>query len=415
VLAIGDIGSIVRTIRKYVKKSEIRMINYPQDGAGVFTAPDDVELFKTWKVQEHVKKINEIKDGFDICLTTASERIAYLADLNYIAYYLGRDIDVPRFEKNSAESWQTEPIFKLNFLERAFYWNAFKNAVAHVAGMWQYEYLAKYTKTGINSARIPIDTDEFNPDVNPIDRKKTKFTFFSPMRMERAKGTDLLWNAIKLCKSDFEILAVDWFGETTEEERQFKRKLIDEMPPQIKLIPPIKRSEIARFYTFADAVIANLFIGTFELVGLESVMCGTPVIQYTDHKRKIIVDGKEIKSQFLPFSNDPKSIANVIDKVVESKEFREKLFRDEYEFVNKIADPVKCAEWWDELFADLAKKHKSIRKNSSPLRVKLRMISFLIANRLYASKIKKLLLGSSYQKTGQTLYDNELSFSKNPF
>ena len=414
-LAIGDVGSIVRTIRKYVKKSEIRMINYPQDGAGVFTAPDDVELFKTWKVQEHVKKINEIKDGFDICLTTASERIAYLADLNYIAYYLGRDIDVPRFEKNSAENWQTEPIFKLNFLERAFYWNAFKNAVAHVTGMWQYEYLAKYTKTGINSARIPIDIDEFNPDVNPIDRKKTKFTFFSPMRMERAKGTDLLWNAIKLCKSDFEILGIDWFGETTEEERQFKRKLIDEMPPQIKLIPPIKRSEIARFYTFADAVIANLFIGTFELVGLESVMCGTPVIQYTDHKRKIIVDGKEIKSQFLPFSNDPKSIANVIDKVVESKEFREKLFRDEYEFVNKIADPVKCAEWWDELFADLAKKHKSIRKNSSPLRVKLRMISFLIANRLYASKIKKLLLGSSYQKTGQTLYDNELSFSKNPF
>ena len=58
---------------------------------------------------------------------------------------------------------------------------------------------------------------------------------------------------------------------------------------------------------------------------------------------------------------------------------------------------------------NLAKKHKSIRKNSSPLRVKLRMISFLIANRLYTSKIKKLLLDSSCQKTGQTLYVNELS------
>ena len=56
---------------------------------------------------------------------------------------------------------------------------------------------------------------------------------------------------------------------------------------------------------------------------------------------------------------------------------------------------------------NLAKKHKSIRKNSSPLRVKLRMISFLIANRLYSSKIKKLLLGSNYQKTVQTLYDNQ--------
>ena len=59
VLAIGDIGSIVRTIRKYAKKSEIYLINYPQDGSGVFTASDDVELFKTWKVSEHVKKINE--------------------------------------------------------------------------------------------------------------------------------------------------------------------------------------------------------------------------------------------------------------------------------------------------------------------------------------------------------------------
>ena len=66
--------------------------------------------------------------------------------------------------------------------------------------------------------------------------------------MERAKGTDLLWEAIKLCKSDFEIIGVDWFGETTEEERKFKQKLIAEMPSQIKLIPIINRSEIARIY-----------------------------------------------------------------------------------------------------------------------------------------------------------------------
>ena len=407
VLAIGDIGNIVKTIQKYVKKSEIYLINYPKDGAAVFTDPDGIELFKTRKVSEQVKRINEIKDDFDICLTTASERIAYLADINYIGCYWGRDIDVPMWKKNSTEKWQTESLHRLNFFERRFYWNAFKNAIAHVAGMWQYEHLAKYTKTGINSARIPVDTDEFNPNVKSIERRKTKFTFFSPMRMERAKGTDLLWKAIKLCKSDFEILGIDWFGETTEEERRFKKKLIDEMPSQVKLIPPVKRSEMSRYYTFADAVIANLFIGTFELVGLESVMCGTPVIQYTNHKRKIIVDGKEIKSTFLPFSNDPKSIADVIDKIVESKEFREKLFGDEYKFVNKIADPVKCAEWWDELFEDLTRKYKSIRKNSSPLRVKLRMLSFLIANRLYSSKIKKLMLGSSSSKTGQTLYDNQ--------
>ena len=405
-LAIGDVGNIVRTIQKYTKKSELYLINYPQDGSGVYTTPDGIELFKTRKVSDQVKKINEIKDNFDICLTTASERIAYLADLNYVGYYWGRDIDVPMFKKNSTEEWQTEPLHKLNFFERRFYWNAFKNAVAHVAGRRWFEHLSKYTKNGINDAREPVDTAEFNTNIKPVERKKTKFTFFYPIRMEKAKGTDLLWKAIKLCKSDFEILCVNWFGETTEEERKFKQKLIDEMPPQIKLVPIIKRSEITRYYRFADAVIANLFLGTFELVSLESVMCGTPVIQYTDKKRKIVIDGEEIESPFLPFSNDPKSIANVIDKIVESKEFKQKLFDDEYQFVNKVADPVKCAEWWDDMFEALVKKHKSIRKNSSSLRVKLRMISFLIANRLYLRKIKKLILNSEYQKTGQILYDN---------
>ena len=33
-------------------------------------------------------------------------------------------------------------------------------------------------------------------------------------------------------------------------------------------------------------------------------------------------------------------------------------------------------------------------------------MGFLIANRLYAQKIKKLILNSDYRKTGQTLYDN---------
>ena len=89
--------------------------------------------------------------------------------------------------------------------------------------------------------------------------------------------------------SDFEIVMVDYPRSNTQEDRDFRKKLVETKPSQVKLIQPIKRSEIARYYTYADAVIANLFIGTFEMVGLESVMCGTPVIQYTDRKKKIIV------------------------------------------------------------------------------------------------------------------------------
>ena len=405
VLAIGDVGNTIRTLQKYVKKSEIRLINYPKDGSALFTNLEGVELFKTRKVSDQVKKINQIKDDFDICLTTASERIAYLADLNYVAYYLGRDIDAPMFVKNSTERWQTEPLHRLNFFERKFYWNSFKNAVVHIAGKWQFEHLSKYTKNAINTARDAVDTEQFNPNIKPIGRKKTKFTFFSPLRLDKSKGSDLLWEALKLCKSDFEILGVDWFEETTGGAKKFKKKLLEEMPKQVKLIPVIKQSEIAKYYTWADGVIGNLFLGTHESVGVESVLCGTPVIQYTNKKIKIVVDGVEIESPFLPLSNDPKSIAEVIDKFVDSKEFRQKLFEEERLFIKEICDPVKCGEWWDNLFYDLVKKHKSIRKNSSPLRVKLRLVYFLIVNRLYFYKLKRLLTGS-YEKTGQALYDS---------
>ena len=120
VLAIGDIGNIIRTLQKFVKKSEIRLINYPRDGSAFFVNTDDVELFETRKVTDQVKKINEIKDDFDICLTTASERIAYLADLNYIAYYLGRDIDVPMFKKTLQKNGQQSLYTNLIFLREDF-------------------------------------------------------------------------------------------------------------------------------------------------------------------------------------------------------------------------------------------------------------------------------------------------------
>jgi len=408
VLAIGDVGNVIRTIQKYTKKSKIHLINYPRDGSAKFTNPENMESFKTWKVKEHVEKINKIKNDYDVCISMATERTAYLADLNYISYYVGGDIESPRFKKNSRDSAAegNENIHYRNIFERKFYWNAFKNAVTHVAGVWQFSELQKYTKNGIRNVMLPIDIEEFNPNVKPIERKKTKFTFFSPMRMEKFKGTDLLWEALKFCNSDFEILCVEWFGERTEEERQFKNKLLKTKPKQITFLPLINRAEIPRYYTFADAVIANLFFGSFELVGLESVMCGTPVIQYTDKRKNITLDNLKLESPFQPFSNDPKAIAEIIDKIVESKEFREELFSQEEKFVNQIADPIKCAEWWDDMFEKVFEKYGTIQRKSSPFRIKLRMLGFLIGNRLYVSKIKNLILKRDNIYEGQTLYNS---------
>ena len=391
VLAIGDVANVMKSLSKITKKSKIHIVNFPKDGKGIFIHDDDVDRFVSWKVKEQVKYINKIKNNYDICIVMGTgERIAYLADLNYIAYYVGRDIDAPRFKKNSKEIWYNTPLHKLNFLERKFYYNAFKNAVAHVSGVWVYPFLEKYTKNGIKMDMQTIDDKLFKNTKYKINLQKTKFTFFSPQRMGIGKGIDLLWKALKICKTDFQILQVDWFDEATDEELKIKDNLLKELPSQVKLIPMIERKRMPEYYSFADAIIGNMSIGTWELVELEGVMCGKPVLSFSDPNHKLLVKGNYTQSPFLPYSNNPEDIAKIIDEVVSSKKFRDELFENERKFVSNSTDKEWISNWWDELFQTFSQKYGKINKNSSSISIKMRMGLFLIGNRLYWKKIKKL-------------------------
>jgi len=119
-------------------------------------------------------------------------------------------------------------------------------------------------------------------------------------------------------------------------------------------------------------------------------MCRKPVICYSNSKFKDIVDNKELKNTFLPNSNDPQKIADLIDEIVESKEFRDELERKEYEYVSELANPDKCAEEWDEIFFNLFKKNKSIDRKSSKIKILfLKKISILLEKIIYNKKMKK--------------------------
>ena len=108
-----------------------------------------------------------------------------------------------------------------------------------------------------------------------------------------------------------------------------------------------------------------------------------------DKSIQYILENKQLESQFLPTSNEPKEIAKVIDKIVESKEFRDNLLKKEREFVLEIANAEKISQWWDSLFEQMVTKHKSIHRNSSKFALKFNLMLFLIGNRLYAKKIFK--------------------------
>ena len=396
ILAIGDLANNIVILRKYVKKSTIHLVNFPWEGKGTsIDVNEDVEFFNSLKTVEQVRTINDIKDNFDLCMVVspAGARIAYLADLNYVWYFVGDAIRAPMFVKNVTDNLVLkQPYYNLNFLERRFYKWVYDNAVACVTwGPELFTHLQKYRKDGIRIDVLAVDTEIFNPDVKPLEQKKEKFTFFSPQRIGLPKGYDIIWKALSLCKSDFELHQVNWYDRKTPEEEQNSQRLLDAIPHQVKLIPMMNREKLAKYYAFSDAVIGQMRIGIGAAVEREAALCKKPVLQYSNPNMRYMIDGKSLSEPFLPKSQDPQELADLIDKIVESKEFREQLAEDEYNFVREMTDPDKAAAEWDDLFVDLSRNYKSIRKDSSPIVIKFRILFFVIANRLHIKKILKIL------------------------
>ena len=115
------------------------------------------------------------------------------------------------------------------------------------------------------------------------------------------------------------------------------------------------------------------------------------VLSHSNPNYKLSIKENYTKSSFLPDSNKPEDIAKIINKIVSSKEFRDKLFENERKFVSNSTDKEWISNWWDELFETSCEKYGKIHKNSSSISIKIRMWLFLIGNRLYWEKIKKFI------------------------
>ena len=121
ILAIGDLANNFVILRKYVNKYEIHIINFPWDTASRLTESNDVEYFDSLKIKEQIKKVNSIKDDYELVIvnTWAGARLAYLTGLDYIFYFVGSALRVPPFIKNPKLNYLEKPLPSLNFLERS--------------------------------------------------------------------------------------------------------------------------------------------------------------------------------------------------------------------------------------------------------------------------------------------------------
>lgn len=399
ILAIGDVANNSEVLRKYLKKSSVHIVQFPNKYSKIQILGKNEEFFNSLNIFESVRKINKIKDRFDLCFVTswAGARIAFLADLNYIIFFVGTDIQAPPFVKKPEPNNLMLSSFNHNFLERFFYKKVLDSAIACVAGDPSlYAALIKYRKDAVRIDRIFVDYEIFNPDIKPIEKKKTKFTFFSPQRFVYFKGMDLIFKAISLCKSEFEILQVEWFDDPSQEGNEIMKDLLKNIPPQVKFLPVIKRDEVAKYYTFADAVLGQMRSGSPGGVEREAALCKKPVIHYYNLNNTYLLDGTYVTAPFVPNSNEPEQIAKTIDMIVQSKEFRDKIAKDEFEFVRNLTDPEKTAYDWDNFFETYYKKYKSIKKNSFFLANQFNKILFTLGYISHWRIIKKKIFRIAY-------------------
>ena len=407
ILAIGDIADDYYTLKKFTKRSEIHLIDFPKQGVAKTTnIPTGREYFDSILISKQVKKIKEIKDDYDlsIVLSWAAARVAYLAGINYMIYFVGGDIGNPPFVKNNIPIYSggKEFIPHLNWIERNFYKKVFDTAICHVASKNEFFFLKKYTSSGIRFDRVFVDTTLFHDKIKPINKPKKKFTFLSIGRIGKAKGTDIIWEALKLCKTDFEILQVEWFIERTGEEKKDNEMLIKNLPNQVKLIPLIKREELSKYIIWADAVMGQI-TGNTSAIERDAAFCKKPVIHYINPEDPHVIDGKEVVASFEPKSKDPHVVAELIDKIVTSKEYREKLVQKQYDFVKKLSDPELVIKDWENLFEQLIKKYPSINRKNSNFKLKFENILSNLAENLF---YKRTMREKNIQALGKKDYES---------
>ena len=121
----------------------------------------------------------------------------------------------------------------------------------------------------------------------------------------------------------------------------------------------------------------------------DAAYCKRPIICYTDESRPMIIDNKKVIPPFLPKSKDPKELSELIDRIVESKPFRNKLAEDEFQYIRNLSDPEKVANDWENIFENLIQKHKTIHNKKSKIILKIENWFVNIVEKYIYSKTMK--------------------------
>lgn len=393
VLVIGDASNYMYKVGKCVKKSEIHIINFPRSGASNITYTENVSYFESESLTECIKKIKKIKDQYDVCITIfEGSDVAYFSGINYIKHFVGGDIRYPKWIKNSKPKYLKSNIYHGNFLERKIQKKILNQAfLCTVFGSEQFKKLSSYHRNVKQINYAPIEKDFLDNKLKK-SKKDKKFRFFSPNRCCYDKKLDLFFKAVDFCKTNFEVLQVEWFDQRTEEELKTNRKLFEDRPSKIKSIPLVKKEDMKKFYDSVDGVIGDqAYEDSFGFVEMEASLMKKPLVKYTKPNAVVNLDNKTIEMPFVPKSQNLLEFAKTVDRIVEDESFRENLIQDQFNFIKLISNPEKVGEEWDSLFEEVYNLTGTINRKSSNTKLIFELFSHKLITRLNVWYVKRIL------------------------
>lgn len=364
ILIVNDFASVGYNLKNYLQM-KVDIIYFHKDP--VISLVDNPQFFINDNLLTQVKQIKDLSNKYDlfICFGWFASAICYLADVNYIIYFVDAYID-PKYR-----IWKKMPFYKKIFFSELFK-DSLKYATKIIACDPNNASILRNYRSDIEVSYPMIDPQMFNSNVKKIDLDENKFVFLSPQRIEKDKGQLIMWEALNQTKSDFIVLQTDWGT------GKYYEQVILNKPEKVKIIPKIPREKIPSYYVSCDSVLGQISPTTCGGVEREAILCGVPVFCYPQC-------GFTEDDPFYKKSRNPKEIAVYIDKIVEDKNFRAELKSRQKEWITKVFDNRKLSSDIKKILSDAGK----INREKSKLIYRIIIKLYSITIRLNLNNLKK--------------------------
>ena len=335
ILLVHDSASFAFILQKHLP-ADVSAIYYSSHDA--ISQVRDPLFFVKNGIKSQIRQIKDLSKKYDVflCYGWPAAAICYLAGVNYGMVFFDAYIDPEnRIRKKVSTIKQ--------LILQDIYKSAIECATFAVAGLPHDAEILKKYRSDTKIIHQLIDENMFNPNVKKINLGQEKFTFFSPQRIEPDKGQLIMWDAIRLTKSDFIVLQTDWGS------GEYYEKSLATKPDKVKIIPKVKRENMPSYLASVDALLGQISKTSVGSTEREAALCNTPVFCYAPYS--FSEDDPVYKE-----SKKPTDIAEYIDRMVRDKDFRDKLRIKQGKWVRDIFDNKKTVKQWLDVFGEASNK-----------------------------------------------------------